>query len=175
VTAKDAANKTGTASFSWTVGTTTGCSGQKIVNGGFESGSGSWTGTTGAIGQWSSQGQAAHGGTYSAWLDGYGSTHTESVAQSVSIPAGCHASLTFYVHIDSAETTTTTAYDKLTVTNGSATLGSYSNLNKASGYALKTIDVSSAAGSTLALKFTGTEDSSLQTSFVIDDVAVTLS
>jgi Zn-dependent metalloprotease len=175
VTAKDAATKTGTASFSWTVGTTTGCSGQKIVNGGYESGSGSWTGTTGAIGQWSSQGEAAHGGTYSAWLDGYGSTHTESVAQSVSIPAGCHASLTFYVHIDTAETTTTTAYDKLTVTNGSTTLGSYSNLNKASGYALKTIDVSSAAGGTLALNFTGTEDSSLQTSFVIDDVAVTLS
>ncbi|MFJ1768347.1 M4 family metallopeptidase [Amycolatopsis sp. NPDC088138] len=175
VTAKDAANKTGTASFSWTVGTTTGCSGQKIVNGGYESGSANWTGTTGAIGQWASSGQAAHGGTYSAYLDGYGTTHTESVAQSVSVPAGCHASLTFYVHIDTAETTTTTAYDKLTVTNGSATLGSYSNLNKATGYALKTIDVSSAAGGTLALKFTGTEDSSLQTSFVIDDVAVTLS
>ncbi|WP_329045425.1 M4 family metallopeptidase [Amycolatopsis sp. NBC_01488] len=175
VTAKDAANKTGTASFTWTVGTTGGCSGQKIVNGGFESGSGSWTGTTGAIGQWASSGEAAHGGTYSAWLDGYGSTHTESVAQSVSIPAGCHASLTFYLHIDTAETTTTTAYDKLTVTNGSTTLGSYSNLNKASGYALKTIDVSSAAGGTLALNFSGTEDSSLQTSFVIDDVAVTLS
>jgi hypothetical protein len=175
VTAKDAANKTGTASFSWTVGTTGGCSGQKIVNGGFESGSGSWTGTTGSIGQWGSQGQAAHGGTYSSWLDGYGSTTTESIAQSVSIPAGCHASLTFYLHIDTAETTTSTAYDKLTVANGSTTLGSYSNLNKASGYALKTIDVSSAAGGTLALKFTGTEDSSLQTSFVIDDVAVTLS
>ncbi len=175
VTATDSASHSGTASFSWTVGTTGGCSGQKIVNGGFESGSGSWTGTTGSIGQWGSQGEAAHGGTYSSWLDGYGSTHTESIAQSVSIPAGCHASLTFYLHIDTAETTSTTAYDKLTVTNGSATLGSYSNLNKASGYALKTIDVSSAAGGTLALKFTGTEDSSLQTSFVIDDVAVTLS
>ncbi len=175
VTAKDAANKTGTASFSWTVGATGNCTGQKIVNGGYESGAANWTGTTGAIGQWASSGQAAHGGTYSAYLDGYGSTHTESVAQSVGIPAGCHASLTFYLHIDTAETTSTTAYDKLTVTNGSATLGSYSNLNKASGYALRTIDVSSAAGGTLALKFTGTEDSSLQTSFVIDDVAVTLS
>jgi hypothetical protein len=27
----------------------------------------------------------------------------------VAIPAGCHASLTFYLHIDSAETTSTTA------------------------------------------------------------------
>ncbi|MEU7785717.1 M4 family metallopeptidase [Amycolatopsis sp. NPDC049159] len=174
VTAKDAANKTGTASFTWTVGTTGGCSGQKLANGGFESGSASWTASSGVIGQNGSD-QPTHGGTYNAWLNGYGTTHTDSLAQSVSIPAGCHASLTFYLHIDSAETTTTTAYDKLTVANGSTTLGSYSNLNKASGYVLKTVDVSSAAGGTLALKFTGTEDSSLQTSFVIDDVAVTLS
>ncbi|UOX90225.1 M4 family metallopeptidase [Amycolatopsis sp. FBCC-B4732] len=174
VTAKDAANKTGTASFTWTVGTTGGCSGQKLANGGFESGAANWTQTSGVIGQNGSS-EPTHGGTYNAWLNGYGTTHTDTLAQSVSIPAGCHASLTFYLHIDSAETTTTTAYDKLTVANGSTTLGSYSNLNKASGYVLKTVDVSSAAGGTLALKFTGTEDSSLQTSFVIDDVAVTLS
>jgi hypothetical protein len=29
----------------------------------------------------------------------------------VRIPAGCHATLSFYLHIDSAETTTSTAYD----------------------------------------------------------------
>ncbi|MFG1643063.1 M4 family metallopeptidase [Amycolatopsis sp. NPDC049252] len=173
VTAKDAANKTGTASFSWTVGTTTGCSGQKLANGGFESGATSWTQTSGVIGQNGSQ-EPTHGGTWNAWLNGYGTTHTDTLAQSVSIPAGCHASLTFYLHIDTAETGST-VYDKLTVANGSTTLGSYSNVNAASGYVLKTIDVSSAAGGTLALKFTGTEDSSLQTSFVIDDAAVTLS
>jgi Zn-dependent metalloprotease len=174
VTAKDSANRTGSASFTWTVGTTGGCSGQKLANAGFESGTTGWTASSGVIGQNGSD-QPAHGGTYNAWLDGYGSAHTDSLAQSVSIPAGCHATLTFYLHVDSAETTTTTAYDKLTVTNGSTTLASYSNLNKASGYVLKTVDVSSAAGGTLSLKFTGTEDSSLQTSFVIDDTAVTLS
>ncbi|MFD9736570.1 M4 family metallopeptidase [Umezawaea sp. NPDC059074] len=175
VTAADSASHSGTASFSWTVGTTGGCSGQKLLNPGFESGATSWTASSGVIGQHSADGQAAHGGTWSAWLDGYGSTHTDTLSQSVAIPAGCHASLTFYVHIDSAETTTTTAYDKLTVTGGTTTLASYSNLNKATGYVLKTIDVSSFAGSTLALKFTGVEDASLQTSFVIDDGAVTLS
>ena len=36
-------------------------------------------------------------------------------------------------------------------------------------------DVSSFAGQTVSISFTGTEDSSLQTSFVIDDTAVTLS
>ncbi|MFC3896424.1 hypothetical protein ACFOWZ_33535 [Lentzea rhizosphaerae] len=55
----------------------------------------------------------------------------------MTIPAGCKATLT--------------------VTAGSTTLGTLSNTNAASGYALKTFDVS------------------LQTSFVIDDTALTLS
>ncbi|GGM71871.1 putative Ig domain-containing protein [Dactylosporangium sucinum] len=177
VTARDTTGATGSATFTFTVtggggGT---CSGQLLANPGFESGAASWSGTTGAIGQWSSQGQPARTGTYSAWLLGYGSTHTESVSQSVTIPAGCTATLTFWVHIDSAETTTSTAYDKLTVTAGSTTLATLSNLNKASGYAQKTYSLSSFAGQTVTLKFNGTEDSSLQTSFVLDDLAVTVS
>ncbi|MEO6088196.1 MAG: putative Ig domain-containing protein, partial [Umezawaea sp.] len=175
VTATDSAARSGSASFSWTVGTTGGCSGQKLLNPGFESGTASWTGTTGAIGQHSANGQPAHGGTWSAWLSGNGTTSTESLSQSVAIPSGCRASLTFYIHIDTKETTTVTAYDKFTVTGGTTTLATYSNLNKATGYVLKTIDLSSFAGTTVALKFTGAEDSSLQTSFVIDDGAVTLS
>ncbi|KAA2266532.1 M4 family peptidase [Solihabitans fulvus] len=173
VTAKDSASHTGSASFSWTVGTTGGCSGQKLGNPGFESGNTVWTASSGVIGQNGSQ-QPAHGGTWNAWLDGYGSSHTDTLSQSVAIPAGCHATLTYYLHIDTAETGST-AYDKLTVTSGTTTLASYSNVDAASGYVLRTVDVSSFAGQTLALKFTGVEDSSLQTSFVIDDAAVTLS
>jgi len=152
-----------------------GCSGQKLLNPGFESGTASWSGTTGSIGQWASSGEAAHGGTWSSWLDGYGSTHTEAIQQSVTIPAGCNATLTFYLHIDSAETTTTVQYDKLTITAGSTTLGTFSNLNKASGYALRTFSLNAVAGQTVTIKWSGSEDSSLQTSFVIDDTAVTLS
>ncbi|GLZ39346.1 M4 family metallopeptidase [Actinokineospora sp. NBRC 105648] len=149
-----------------------GCSGQKILNPGFESGAASWTQTSGVIGQFGTQ-EPAHGGTYDAWLNGYGSTHTDSVAQSVTIPAGCRATLTYYLHIDTAETGST-VYDKLTVTAGSTTLASYSNVNKAAGYVQKSVDVSSLAGSTFTLKFNGTEDASLQTSFVLDDLALTL-
>jgi hypothetical protein len=176
VTATDTTGASGSTSFAWTVsGGGGGCSGQRLANPGFESGATGWSGTTGAIGQWASQGQAAHGGTYSAWLLGYGSTRTESVSQAVTIPAGCTATLTFWVHIDSAETTTSTAYDKLTVTAGSTTLVTLSNLNKAAGYVQKSYNISSFAGQTVTLKWNGTEDSSLQTSFVIDDAAVTLS
>ncbi|MYQ99585.1 hypothetical protein GTX23_13665, partial [Streptomyces sp. SID6139] len=107
--------------------------------------------------------------------DGYGTSHTDTVSQSVTIPAGCKATLSFYLHIDSAETTSSTAYDKLTVTAGSTTLASYSNLNKASGYVLKTFDLSSLAGQTVTLKFNGVEDVSLQTSFVVDDASLTTS
>ncbi|MEV8517968.1 putative Ig domain-containing protein [Dactylosporangium sp. NPDC051484] len=177
VTATDTTGASGSATFTWTVSGGGGgaCVGQLLANPGFESGAASWSGTTGAIGQWASQGQAAHGGTSSAWLLGYGSTHTESISQPVTIPAGCNATLTFWVHIDTAETSTTTAYDKLTVTAGSTSLATLSNLNKASGYVQQSYSLSAFAGQTVTLKWNGTEDSSLQTSFVIDDTAVTLS
>ncbi|MEU7481153.1 M4 family metallopeptidase [Lentzea sp. NPDC042327] len=175
VTATDSANKSGTASFSWTVGTGGGnCSGQKLANPGFESGNTSWTATSGVIGQHGSNGEPARSGTWSSWLNGYGSSHTDSLTQSVTIPAGCKATLTFYLHIDTNETGST-VYDKLTVTAGSTTLGTFSNANAASGYVLKTFNLSSFAGQTVSVKFNGTEDASQQTSFVIDDTAVTLS
>ncbi|NES27465.1 M4 family peptidase [Micromonospora terminaliae] len=149
------------------------CTGQKLANPGFESGNVSWTASSGVI--TNSTSQAAHGGSYKAWLDGYGTTHTDTLSQSVTIPAGCRATLSFWLHIDSAESTTTTAYDKLTVKAGSTTLATYSNLNKATGYVQRSFDISSLAGTTATISFSGVEDSSLQTSFVVDDTAVTLS
>ncbi|WP_435855101.1 M4 family metallopeptidase [Streptomyces murinus] len=176
VTVKDSTGATGTATFTWTVSTSGGggcTSTQLLANPGFESGNTGWTASSGVI--TTDSGQAAHGGSYKAWLDGYGTSHTDTLSQSVTIPAGCKATLSFYLHIDSAETTSSTAYDKLTVTAGSTTLASYSNLNKASGYVLKTFDLSSLAGQTVTLKFNGVEDVSLQTSFVVDDASLTTS
>ncbi|MFB7501332.1 M4 family metallopeptidase [Streptomyces sp. NPDC056161] len=175
VTVKDSTGATGTASFTWTVNSTGGgtcTSAQLLGNPGFESGSTTWTSTTGVI--TNDTGEAARTGSYKAWLDGYGTTHTDTLSQSVTIPAGCKASFTFYLHVDTAETGST-QYDKLTVTAGSTTLATYSNVNAASGYSQKTFDLSSFAGSTVTLKFSGVEDSSLQTSFVVDDTAVTTS
>jgi aminopeptidase S len=91
----------------------------------------------------------------------------------VTIPSGCSSyTLSFYIRIDSSETTTTVAYDRFTVQLGSSTLATYSNLNESTGYVLKSFNVSSYAGQTLTLKFTGTEDASLQTSFLLDDVSL---
>jgi Zn-dependent metalloprotease len=165
----------GSTTFTFTIGGGGGtCSGQKLGNPGFETGTAApWSATAGVID--SSASQAAHSGTWKAWLDGYGRTHTDTLSQSVAIPAGCSATLSFWLHIDSAETTASIQYDKLTVKVGSTTVATYSNLNEAAGYSQKSFNVSSFAGQTVTITFTGTEDSSLQTSFVIDDTALTVS
>jgi serine protease len=121
-----------------------------------------------------SSAEPAHSGSWKAWLDGYGTTHTDTLSQTVTIPTGCAASLKFYLHIDTSESGST-AYDKLTVSVNGTTLATYSNTNAASGYSLKTFSLSSYAGKSVTVKFSGSEDSSLQTSFVIDDTSLTTS
>ncbi|MER6124142.1 M1 family aminopeptidase [Streptomyces sp. NPDC001795] len=148
---------------------------QVVSNGGFESGTSPWSQSSADV-ITNRSGQTAHGGTSFAWLDGVGSTHTDTLSQSVTIPAGCsNATLTFWLHIDTAETTSSTAYDKLTAKIGSTTLATYSNLDENTGYVQRSFDVSAFAGQTVTVAFTGTEDSSLQTSFVVDDVALNTS
>ncbi len=173
VTAKDSTGATGSTTFTWTINPGGGgtCSGQKLGNPGFESGNTVWTATAGVVDNSSSP--AARTGNWKAWLDGYGSSHTDTLSQSVAVPSGCKATLTFWLKITTAETTTSVAYDKLTVTAGSTTLATYSNLNKTSDYVQKTFDLSQFAGQTVTIKFNGVEDSSLQTSFLIDDTALT--
>ncbi|MFE5518913.1 M28 family peptidase [Streptomyces virginiae] len=146
---------------------------QLVTNGGFESGSSPWSATTGVITNQS--GQAPHGGSYKAWLAGYGSTHTDSAAQTLTIPSGCSTyRLGFFLHIDTDEDENV-VYDRFTVSVAGQTLETLSNLNANSGYVEKSYDLSPFAGQTVTLKFTGTEDQSLQTSFVVDDVTVQVS
>jgi aminopeptidase S len=59
------------------------------------------------------------------------------------------------------------------VTLGTTTLATYSNLNKGTGYVQRTFNVAGQAGRTVSLKFSAVEDRSLQTSFTIDDTALT--
>ena len=99
--------------------------------------------------------------------------------QQVTIPTtSTSATLTFYLHIDTAETTTTTAYDtlKVQIRNSSGTvlttLATYSNLNAAAGYVQKTFNLNSYIGQTIQVYLVGAEDSTIQTSFVVDDFAL---
>ncbi|MBS0464709.1 MAG: PKD domain-containing protein, partial [Proteobacteria bacterium] len=184
-TVTDSGSKTASKTSSVTVASSGGGGGggskQLLANTGFET-TGSWTGSSGIFCTNSTcSGETAHAGTGFTWLDGYGSTHTDTLSQAVTIPStATTATVQYYLHIDTAETSTTTGYDKLYVRlySGStlvSTLATYSNLNANSGYTVHSnaINVSKYRGKSLTLKFTGSEDSSLQTSFVLDDVTLT--
>jgi hypothetical protein len=151
---------------------------QLIVNGGFESGTASWTASSGVI--TADATQPAHGGTWKAWLDGYGAAHTDTAYQQVAIAStAVTASLNFWLKVISSETTTTTAYDTLKVQVRSstgallATLATYSNLNKGATFVQKTFDLSAYKGQTVRIYFEGVEDASVETSFIVDDVSLT--
>ncbi len=67
-----------------------------------------WTASSGVIADNSKE--PPHSGSWDAWLDGYGKTTTDTLSQTVTLPSGCTTySLSFWLHIDTAETTTTTA------------------------------------------------------------------
>jgi len=147
-----------------------------LANRGFESGNVTWVATAGVI--TNSTGQTPRTGSFYAWLDGYGTTHTDSLYQQVAIPSTASTvTLSFWLKINTAETTTTTPFDTLQVQirNSSntvlSTLATYSNLNKTTGYVQKTFDLTAFRGQTVRIYFLGVEDSSLQTSFVIDDTS----
>jgi Putative Ig domain len=185
VTATDTTGAKGSATFTWTINPSGGggCTGggQLLGNPGFETGTLSpWTGSSGVLNNSSSE--PAHGGSWDAWLNGYGTTHTDTLSQTVTLPAGCTTyTLTFWLHIDTAETTTTAKYDTLNLqllnSTGAVltTLATYSNLDHNTGYTQRTLNLAAYAGQPVMVKFTGTEDYTQQTSFVIDDTALTVS
>ena len=148
---------------------------QLLGNPGFESGSTTtapWSVSTGVIDN--SSFEAPNTGSWKAWLNGYGSVHTDSLLQQVSIPAtASSAVLSFWRHIETAETTTK-ANDNLKVQVRTSTgtilntLATYSNLNAAAGYTQSSFDLTSYKGQTIQIYLVGTEDSSLKTSFIVD-------
>jgi len=178
--AYDAAGNVGTsATVTVTVSNSTATQ-QLLGNPGFENGSASpapWSGSSGIFD--SSTTEPAHSGTWKAWLDGYGSAHTDSLLQTVTIPStATSAALSFWLHIDTAETTTTTVYDTLKVQVRSSagtvltTLATYSNLTANSGYVQKSFSLLPYKGQTVQVYLVGAEDSASQTSFVVDDFAL---
>jgi zinc metalloprotease ZmpA len=169
VTDSSSPAKTGSTQFTFTVsGGGGGTCGQNLVsNGGFESGGTGWTATSGVI---SSGSGNAHAGTRFAWLDGYGSTHTDTLAQTITVPSGCNATLNYYLWIDTDDDPSA-AFDTLTLTANGTTLATFSNLNSGSGYVLRSSSLAAFAGQSVVLKWTGTEDAGLATNFLIDDVS----
>ncbi|HEX7773488.1 MAG TPA: S8 family peptidase [Pyrinomonadaceae bacterium] len=149
-----------------------------LLNRGFESGNVTWVATSGVVTNLTQQ--TPRTGAWYAWLNGYGVSHTDTLHQQITVPSSATTvTLSFWLKITSAETTTTTAFDTLRVQvrNSSntvlSTLATYSNLNETTGYTLKTFNLTAFKGQTIRIYFLGVEDSSLPTSFVIDDTSCT--
>ncbi len=101
--------------------------------------------------------------------------------QTVTIPSSATtARLTFYLRVATAETTTTTAYDtfKVQLRDTSNTLltqlTSLSNLSASCCYSQKSFDVSVYRGRTVRVYFEAVNDNGNQTSFLVDDAAMTI-
>jgi hypothetical protein len=178
------------ATYTLTVGSSgsTCTSAQLLGDPGFESGStiAPWTETStlGYTPVTNASGETAHSGTWMAWFNGNGTKDTDTLSQSVTLPSGCTAAtLSFWLHVDTTESTSTGKPDTFTVQllNSSGTvlttLGTFSNLDAASGYTQHSYDVSSYLGQTVTLKFTGaeTDTDGGTTSFVDDDNALNVS
>ncbi len=150
---------------------------QLIVNTGFETGQAPWVMSAGVLNN--DPAEPAHGGQWDAWLDGQGKAHTDVVWQAVALHNNkTSATLSFWLHIDTKEVSHVRKFDKLTAglydTHGNLlqTLHTFSNLDAASGYTQYSYNISSFIGQTVRVQFNGTEDASLPTSFVVDDVTL---
>ncbi len=152
--------------------------GNLLVNGGFEGSASPWAGSgTGYF--YIANGSYPHGGTGYIYF-GVNNSRTGQSYQTVSVPTSAAGTLSFWLNVTSSETTTSIQYDKLFVevrnTSGTllATLATYSNLNKAAAgaYTLRTLNMAAYKGQTVRVQFRSTTDSSLTTTFRVDDASL---
>jgi subtilase family serine protease len=177
VTAKDTTGASGSASFTWTINSATGCTAAQLLgNPGFETGSISpWTSTAGVLAD-TAEGVPAQAGSYLAWLDGYGEAHTDTLAQTVTIPATCKSAVfTYWVEVNS---TTTNTSNKLVleVLNSSGTVvqtvAVATAANNGSSYVEYSTNLGAYIGQKITVKFVGTEVNGGNTSFFEDSNAI---
>ena len=156
--------------------TVSSASAELIVNGGFEGSSTPWV-LSGSAAR--STGSFPHSGT-GYLIVASANNQTGAAFQQITVPGGSAPSLTFWLNVTSSETTTTTQFDRLFIevrnTSGAllSTLATFSNLNKGTAgvYVQRgPLSLSSFAGQTIRIQFRATEDSSLATSFRVDDVS----
>ncbi|WP_406263159.1 hypothetical protein OHT93_00755 [Streptomyces sp. NBC_00191] len=152
-----------------------------LLNSGFENGTPGWSWTSSlggsVIGDWGTY--PAHWGTRYAWLCGWGEAGTQTLSQQITIPSNVNgATLGFYNRIGTFETEQV-AYDtlKVQVIDGgtTTTLATLSNRDAVGSYVYRSYSLSNWRGRTVTVRLTGTEDASLRTDFVVDDMTVTTS
>ncbi len=152
-------------------------SGELIVNGALEGSLSPWVSSgTGTF--YTNNGNYPHGGTGYMYF-GVDNNVAGQIYQTVAIPSTATGTLTFWFNCSSSESAAT-AYDYLYVevrnTSGTllSTVATYSNKNKttAGSYSLKSFSLAAYKGQTVRLQFRTTTDSSVTTTFRVDDVSL---
>jgi subtilisin family serine protease len=144
-----------------------------LVNGGFESGISPWVQSSSG-GYSLRDSSRPHTGTWGTWLGGYNSG-TDSLQQTVTVPS--NGTLTYWWYLTTQESSSY-AYDLLRVrvlSSSGAVLATPRTWTNASGAGLwrqDTLSLASYAGQSVRIEFLATTDSSLLSSFFVDDVAL---
>ncbi|HYP40390.1 MAG TPA: choice-of-anchor J domain-containing protein, partial [Chloroflexia bacterium] len=153
-----------------------GC-GERLTNGGFESGTAPWV-------QSSSGGYQLidttrpRTGSYSAYMGGYNSG-TDTLYQQVTIPSNATSATFSYWRYVTTQESGSTPYDYLYVEVRSSTgalLGTLQTVSNATtpknGWTQSSFNVLAYKGQTVRFQFRATTDSTLPTSFFVDDVSL---
>ena len=180
VTAKDTTSASGSATFTWSIGAaSSGCTAQQLLgNPGFETGSmAPWTASPGVLAN-INEGVPAQAGRWLAWLDGYGRAHTDSLAQTVTIPATCKSAVfTYWVEVHSTSTDTANKL-VLDILNSSGTVVQTvpvaTAANRGTKYVEYTTNLASYIGHTITVKFVGNEVNTGNTSYFVDSNALSV-
>jgi bacillopeptidase F (M6 metalloprotease family) len=148
-----------------------------LKNPGFESGSVNWTQSSSSgyplicTSSGCGTGAAPRTGAYLAWLAG-ADNETSQVSQSVALPAGQKATLSFWHRISSSDTCGFDyGYVRVTSNGATTTVKTYNlcSSSQTSGWVNTKIDLSGYAGRTITLSFRATTDESLESSLFVDD------
>jgi hypothetical protein len=146
--------------------------GERIVNGGFESGTSPWVQSS-ANGYQLVDPTRPHSGSYSAWLCGYNNCN-DQIYQTITVPS--NGTLTYWWYMTTQETTHPWDYMRVRLYNTSgtllATLRTWNDGSGANTWRQDSISLASYAGQTVRVHFGATTDGSLTTSFFVDDVSV---
>lgn len=149
--------------------------GERLTNGGFESGTSPWVQTS-TNGYQLIDTTRPRTGLYSAFFGGYNSG-TDTLYQQVTIPStATSASLSYWWYMSTQETTHPWDYFYVQVHNSSggvlATLQTLNDGSTANSWNKSTYSLLAYKGQTVRIYFKSTTDSTLPTSFFLDDVSL---
>lgn len=161
--------------FKYTIDYRKGKRTENITNPGLEDQGQGWAWTNGVVGAYS--GYQPFAGRFYSWMGGNGVESEDEMSQSdIAIPATGTSLLDFQLRVTSSEPTTVAA-DSFEVqvideSGEASTVFFRTNIDKATVYTHRVVDLSAWAGQNVTLRFVSNEDAGQSSDFVLDNISV---